>query len=68
MIVQLIDEMGIVQHLDWEEGRLGAGEITDVSRSWSQLDSGGYTLKVYLISDMQNPWLLSQAQAEHTIQ
>ena len=67
MIVQLVDELGIVQHLDWAEGRVGAGEITDVSRSWGGLDSGKYTIKVYLISDLQNPWLLSQAQAKHTV-
>lgn len=64
LIVQLVDQQGIVQHLDYEENSLQPGQDTTISRSWSQMEHGEYKVQIFLLTDLENPWLLSQAEAE----
>lgn len=64
MIVQVVDVSGVVQQLEWQPGSLAAGQDTIVSLSMGEMGSGTYTVQVLLLTDLQNPWFLSQAKEQ----
>jgi hypothetical protein len=64
MIIQVVDFSGVVQQLEWQAGSLAAGQDSLVSMSWEQAGRGTYTVQVLLLTDLQNPWFLSQSKGQ----
>jgi hypothetical protein len=59
MIVQLVDNLGIVQHLDWRVGSVASNQGLPFHMSWNEIEEGTYTAEIFLLTDLENPWLLS---------
>lgn len=62
MIVQVQDAQGIVQQIRWQAGILPASKADLISMSLNSLDAGDYTIKIIVVNNMENPWLLSYSE------
>jgi hypothetical protein len=60
-LVQVVDERNVAQYIEWQKGTLSASQVSPVSVSWSAMEKGRYTVTVVVISDMENPVMLSEA-------
>jgi hypothetical protein len=60
-IVQVIDENGMVTSLSWSTGVLGSGNSTEISRTFTPSlgESGSHTVQLFIWSDMEEPYALS---------
>ncbi len=61
MVVQIVDSQDIVQLIDWQGGTLEEFQDMAVNFSWERMEKGTYTVQVLLLTDLENPWLLSHA-------
>ena len=64
MIVQIVDEQGIAQHIDWHTGTLDRSQETDIGMNWQDLADGTYRVKVIVLTDLDEPWFLSEPVSE----
>ena len=62
MIVQVQDTQGIVQQIRWQVGFLPASKADLISMSLNSLNAGDYTIKVIVVNNMEDPWLLSYSE------
>lgn len=60
-VVQLVDERGVAQHIDWQRGSLSKGEYLEVSTSWVPEEKGSYSALIFVWSNMDDPMLLSDS-------
>jgi hypothetical protein len=60
MIVQVLDESGIVQLIDWQIGLLKPNASSLVTMGLDKMEKGAYAVQIFLITDFQDPWLLSE--------
>ncbi len=59
-IVEVRDSNGITVFLNWQEGTLQANSETGVGLSWTPDQPGTYTTRVFVLSGLTNPQVLSQ--------
>jgi hypothetical protein len=64
IIVQVLDQNNIVQHIEWQERSIAASGEENVSMSWDFMEEGIYVIKVFVWTEMQNPSLLSQTSTQ----
>jgi hypothetical protein len=65
MIVQVVDDLGIVQHIDWHSGSLKKNQNVDVYMQWHSANKGSYRAHLILVTDFESPWLLSPPVIEN---
>ncbi len=59
-IVEVRDSNDITVYLNWQTGTLTANGETGIGLSWTPDQPGKYTVKVYVLSGLANPRILSQ--------
>ncbi|HKU49762.1 MAG TPA: sialidase family protein [Nitrososphaera sp.] len=60
MIIQAKDDIGVVQYLGWQKASLQSNGTSVASLDWNNLTKGTYSVQILLITDLENPWLLSE--------
>jgi hypothetical protein len=60
-LVQVVDDRNVAQYIEWQKGTLSGSQALPVSVSWTAMEKGRYTVTVVVISDMENPVMLSEA-------
>ncbi len=60
LLVQIVDETNIAQRIDWQAGSLAGNQESIVSISWNDMEKGQYRALILLLTDMENPYLLSE--------
>lgn len=60
-LVQVVDDRNVAQYIEWQKGTLSGSQVSPVSVSWTAMEKGRYTVTVVVISDMENPVMLSEA-------
>ena len=63
-LVQIHDEDGVIKHLSWITGSLGAGNAFMPVQSWLPDAVGTYTVTMFVWESLANPVALSQ---QHTV-
>lgn len=58
-IVEVRDSRGITVFLNWQTGTLQANDSTGIGLSWTPETPGTYTARVFVLSDLTNPRILS---------
>jgi hypothetical protein len=58
--LDLRDSEGVTQYLEFHKGRLDPEASSDIASSWTPDRPGEYELRVFVISDFENPEILSQ--------
>jgi len=58
-LVEVRDDTGVTVFLAWQTGTLPANGQTQVGLSWIPEDSGDYEVRTFVISDLDNPRVLS---------
>ncbi|MGI0048871.1 MAG: hypothetical protein ACREAW_04965 [Nitrososphaera sp.] len=58
--LDLRDSEGVTQYLEFHKGRLDLEASSDIASSWTPDRPGEYELRVFVISDFENPKILSQ--------
>lgn len=59
-IVEVRDSNGITVYLNWQTGTLQANGETGIGLSWTPDAPGTYTARVFVLSDLTNPRILSE--------
>lgn len=59
VIVQIVDENEIVQHIEWQSGTLASNTKENFSMSWETSEKRTYTVKIFLWTEMVSPFSLS---------
>lgn len=60
VIIEIRNSMGITESLSWQSGVLvGLGDSTEVGASWIASPADSYESRVFIISDLVNPQILS---------
>lgn len=65
-IVEVRTADDITEYLQWQTGTLNPDGTVNVGLSWTPAESGEYTVRTFVISDLQNPAVLSNVE-ESTI-
>jgi len=60
-IMQISDSGGTIVSLAWVSGQLTAGQVFDVSQSWTPDRSGDYTVETFVWRSLDDPSPLSQS-------
>jgi hypothetical protein len=60
IVIQVVDEGMVVQHVDWRLATLEANNSLPISMVWNATDPGVYTVQLFLLTDLDNPWLLAE--------
>ena len=47
-IVQIIDEDGFVVFIGWQQGTIASGQTTEVSTTWTPMESGSYAVQIFV--------------------
>lgn len=58
-IVEVRDSDGVTVYLQWQTGTLPANGSNNVGVSWTPDEPGTYTIRVFVLSDLNNPQILS---------
>jgi|GEM_PF-1095261 len=58
-LIEVRDSAGITVFLAWQTGVLDAGDRAEVGLSWTPEDAGDYQFRTFVISNLQNPQVLS---------
>ena len=58
-LIEVRDSSGITVYLAWQTGVMDAGDRTEVGLSWTPEDSGDYVVRTFVISNLNNPQVLS---------
>jgi hypothetical protein len=58
-LIEVRDDNGVTVYLAWQTGTLPAGGRTQVGLSWTPDFSGDYDVRTFVISDLENPRILS---------
>ncbi|MGI0034682.1 MAG: hypothetical protein ACRD98_02280, partial [Nitrososphaera sp.] len=61
VIVQILDENGIAQYIEWERGSLASGGNGEFSMTWKPDRRGTYIAEIFVLTEMESPDLLSKA-------
>jgi hypothetical protein len=61
-LVEVRDASGITNFLAWQTGVMDAGDRTEVGLSWTPENAGDYTVRTFVISNLNNPQVLSEVQ------
>jgi hypothetical protein len=64
-LIEVRDSSGITVYLAWQTGTLDAGDRTEVGLSWTPEDSGDYQVRTFVISNLNNPQVLSQVMTSN---
>src|SRR5690606_31676425 len=59
-IVEVRDSSGVTVYLQWQTGTLPANGSTNVGVSWTPDAPGTYTIRVFVLSSLSNPQILSE--------
>jgi hypothetical protein len=59
-LLEVRDSSGITVYLAWQTGVMDAGDRTEVGLSWTPEDSGDYSIRTFVISNLNNPQVLSE--------
>ncbi len=65
-IIEVRDSSGVTQKLDFVTGTLSAGGQSEVGSSWTPDQPGGYSLRTFAISNLNNPQVLSDVKETPT--
>ena len=65
-IVEVRTADDITEYLQWQTGTLNPDGTVNVGLSWIPADSGDYTIRTFVVSNLQNPAVLSSVE-ESTI-
>ncbi len=60
LLVQIVDESNIAQRIDWQAGSLVGNQDSIVSISWNDMEKGQYRALILLLTEMENPNVLSE--------
>ncbi|MGI0039916.1 MAG: hypothetical protein ACREAO_08870, partial [Nitrososphaera sp.] len=60
VIVEVRDADGITVYLQWQTATIAANGEIQVGLSWIPEDSGDYTIRTFVISELANPMILSE--------
>jgi hypothetical protein len=60
LVVQVLDESNIVHYVDWQVGSIESNGESRAFARWDGAEKGQYRLQILLLSDMENPRLLSK--------
>jgi hypothetical protein len=60
VIVEVRNEDGITVYLQWQTATIAANGEIQVGLSWIPENSGDYTIRTFVISDLTNPMILSE--------
>jgi hypothetical protein len=58
IIAQVLDQKGVVQHIEWQERSIAGAKEENVSMIWVQTEDP-YVVKVFIWTEMENPAMLS---------
>jgi hypothetical protein len=64
-IVEVRDSSGVTIFLAWQTGTLNQAGQTQVGLSWMADNPGDYTVRTFVISDLNNPQILSKVMESH---
>ena len=59
-IVEARSSIGITELLEFQTGQVGDGNIVEIGISWPPVEPGEYELRSFLLSDLQEPEVLSE--------
>jgi hypothetical protein len=59
-LIEVRDSDGVTIFLAWQIGQLAGGDRTQVGLSWTPEDQGDYTVRTFVISDLNDPDILSE--------
>jgi len=58
-MIEVRDSTGVTQHLAWQSGSLKGGADAEIGVSWTPQQAGDYQLRTFIISNLENPQILS---------
>jgi hypothetical protein len=61
-IIEVRDADGFTVLLQWATGNLAPGGENEVGLSWTPMESGTYTVRTFVLSDISNPAALSEIE------
>jgi len=61
LLVQFVDQNNVAQYIDWRHGSLAGTSNVAVSISWDDMEKGQYRAQVLVLTDLDSPYLLSEA-------
>jgi endonuclease YncB( thermonuclease family) len=65
VLIEVRDQEGITMLLRWQSGIFETGDQKDIGISWTPNKSGNYSLRTFVISDLQNPRVMSSVKETH---
>ena len=61
-LIEVRDSSGITVYLAWQTGTLDANDRAEVGLSWTPEDSGDYQVRTFVVSNLNNPTVLSEVK------
>jgi hypothetical protein len=59
-LIEVRDSSGITVYLAWQTGVMNADDRTEVGLSWTPEDAGDYSIRTFVVSNLNNPVVLSE--------
>ncbi|MGI0016351.1 MAG: hypothetical protein ACREBU_23265, partial [Nitrososphaera sp.] len=59
-VVQIVDENNVAYYIDWEKGSAASAQDSSVSIKWKPTVNGSYRVIIFVLTDLENPVLLSK--------
>lgn len=62
-MIEARDSAGVTQFLAWQKSSLSAEQYTEIGALWAPMEPGKYELRTFIISDLENPVILSSVKS-----